>query len=346
MKHLIDYKIFEQKQERYDATLRELSNLVEAWNTSLNQKNYESLIKFYDNSVNYHGKQKTKDEVVKSKQDFLKKNPKFFQRVSSVGGTMVDDNNFVCKFYKLFSKDYGKQVDTFLTFSKKNNQWLISEELDESTGGNSEFRDQVDDMKNLKRDPAKQAEYRKQMTPKTNYLRAAIALKMIFDMKDDFTANGESLLNCCKDTTNDNEQKARLRIVGFFNIPQSKLQEWGGSYKNMVEKGYLQNEFDSEKTKSVPQKFLWIGGKGPDDLGEFTEMFYTEFKSCMETMFATFMNDYDFKLPIQIKKSYREGTKKLGWDKYPPVAKTKFRSYPLEIQFDQKYPYIVMDTDF
>lgn len=113
--------------------------LVDKWNDMHHQRRFEnSGNNPYAETVMFYGKRMTGKEVVKIKQDFLRKNLDYRQVCYNMKVTKISDNRVRCDFGKSVTiNDKTKEYPSYLYFTKEfGNTWLIDEESDEITDRN------------------------------------------------------------------------------------------------------------------------------------------------------------------------------------------------------------------
>ena len=109
--------------------------LTKEWNDAHNTKDISKFSNLFNDTLNFYGSTKRKNECLKSKLELFEKYTVFKQYISSkISVEIVDSLNAICNFTKSVSYDSKKNTyPSFLKFNKKSSKWLIIEENDSIT---------------------------------------------------------------------------------------------------------------------------------------------------------------------------------------------------------------------
>lgn len=121
----------------------EESSLIKAqlknWITAINNRNYD-FINYYAPIVNYYSWEKvSKDKVTGDKRNFFNNWDSFYLTISEPETEKFSDDKYLCKYDKTINssnkengKVYEAKVRSKLIFQRLQNNWLITDEDDET----------------------------------------------------------------------------------------------------------------------------------------------------------------------------------------------------------------------
>lgn len=134
--------ILKEKEMKLKKTPDE-SSLIKAkiknWINDINNRNYD-FINFYSPYVNYYSWGNTsKERVIGDKRNFFNNWDSFYLTISEPNIEKISDDKYLCAFDKTINssnqengKVYEAKVSSKLIFQKLQNNWLITDEVDET----------------------------------------------------------------------------------------------------------------------------------------------------------------------------------------------------------------------
>jgi hypothetical protein len=125
----------EPDSDKEDHNIGSIKERVLKWNDALINGDLETLPVLYADSVLYYGQQKTKIELIKSKEAFFKKYTDFTQSIiGDINIQKTNDGSYKVSFQKITT--FGMKSDTLegrLIFNEFSHVWKITSESDDKT---------------------------------------------------------------------------------------------------------------------------------------------------------------------------------------------------------------------
>ncbi len=125
----------ENQNDKEDHGISTIRERVIKWNDALITGDLETLPVLYADSVFYYGQQKTKMELIKSKEAFFKKYTDFTQSIlGDINIQKINDRSYKVSFQKITT--FGMKSDTLegrLIFNQFSHVWKITSESDDKT---------------------------------------------------------------------------------------------------------------------------------------------------------------------------------------------------------------------
>jgi len=115
-----------------------LTKLVNDWNNAHNSKDVAVLASLYNESVDYYGRAKDKNDCIDSKLSEFKKHKDYYQQIDGdIKCEKITDTEYKCLFLKRVTyNNKTKNYPSYLVFAKQVDKWFITAESDRVTDKN------------------------------------------------------------------------------------------------------------------------------------------------------------------------------------------------------------------
>lgn len=116
-----------------------VTKMVKDWNEAHNSKDVAVLASLYNQSVEYYGKEKDKNDCLDSKLSEFKKHKDYYQQIDGeINCEKISEIEYKCNFLKRVTFNHKtKNYPSYLVISKSNNEWKITKESDRTTDRNT-----------------------------------------------------------------------------------------------------------------------------------------------------------------------------------------------------------------
>lgn len=112
--------------------------MVNEWNEAHNSKDVAVLANLYNQTVEYYGKEKGKNDCIDSKLSEFKKHKDYYQQIDGeIKCEKITESEYQCSFLKRVTFNHKtKNYPSYLVIKKSENDWKIIEESDRTTDRN------------------------------------------------------------------------------------------------------------------------------------------------------------------------------------------------------------------